>query len=151
MGVANQLPEVNPIPVHPARSRGREKAISRGCSESVAGFPAATRAGFSWHLMSVWILNTQVVMTSAVARASKPTRSRGSCRPAGYPGAAAFGRLTQCTSTFSSACCFPLVTCLVTGVAGVVSLAFGVFQPHQWSFCPPFCAEGSHKQLMRTY
>lgn len=82
MGGANQIPEVNPIPVCPTRSRGREKIISRVCSETIAGFPAAMMAEFSQHLMSVWILNIQAVVNSAIAQALKPTCSLGSCRPA---------------------------------------------------------------------
>lgn len=78
MWAANQVPEANPIPVCLARSSEWEKIISRVYSETIAGFPAAMMADFSWHLMSAWVLNIYAVD----AQALKLTCSLGSCRPA---------------------------------------------------------------------
>lgn len=79
MQVANERPEVNPIPVHLEALEGkRQFHVS---VVSIAGFPAAIMTDFSWDLMPAWILNSQVIINSAVAKALKLTSRLGLCWP----------------------------------------------------------------------
>lgn len=147
MEVANQRSKPHPCP---SRSCGGEKIISRVCSESIAGFPAAMMTDFSWDFMPAWILNIQVIINSAIAQALKLTCSLGSCWPFRQPGTG-FPGLARHTFTFASACCFPLGTCSVTGVTGVLSPVYTEFQPHHFFFCTLCSCRVKLKEITRSY